>query len=392
MFDLGFMIDDFGNRETRVGSRRRSLSVHHQSEISNQTSFPVPCPRSPVPRLGVTLIELLIAVAIIATLSAVFLGASRAAMESARAARTKTTIAKLHTLLMEQYASYETRTVDIDIPTSADPQVRKDLLTLGRRELMKYEMPDRWSDVDLLANPLNKPIGTVQSSRDRSTVVLKNVPAIARIYYRRFERALINTNNDLDKVNANGSAECLYLTIMYLTGDGEARTLFNSQDIGDTDEDGAPEFLDGWGNPIRWIRWPAGFAERSPLIFLDAPDKLLDPYERDPPPPSPPPLALNASNYPAVLVPFVDRLRNSNSAFLLVPLVFSAGPDGIGDMSTRIDSISDPTLSDPYYLDPYDLDLTYGGFQFGSTGDNPNDPDGEDNSIDNIHNHLIDNR
>ena len=34
--------------------------------------------------------------------------------------------------------------------------------------------------------------------------------------------------------------------IMLATGDGEARTLFSSQDIGDTDGDGAPKFL-------RWL-------------------------------------------------------------------------------------------------------------------------------------------
>ena len=36
--------------------------------------------------------------------------------------------------------------------------------------------------------------------------------------------------------------------------------------IGDTDDDGAPEFLDGWGRPIEFIRWPTGFAERSDLM------------------------------------------------------------------------------------------------------------------------------
>ncbi|WP_168205126.1 type II secretion system protein [Bythopirellula goksoeyrii] len=345
-------------------------------------------------RSGVTLIELLIAVAIIATLSAVFLGASRSAMESARAARTKTTIAKLHTLLMEQYASYMTRQVDIDIPSGTDPQVRNDLLVIGRRELMKYEMPDRWSDVDLLANPLNKPTSTAQGSRDRSTVVLRNVPAVARMYYRRFEKALATTNNDMGKVNQNGSAECLYLTIMLLTGDGEARTLFSPQDIGDTDEDGAPEFLDGWGNPIRWVRWPAGFALKSSLMTgdTDSDHDPFDPFHRDsvdePTNPKQPPV----SSYPSQLQGFVSRLRDNNPAFRLVPLIFSSGPDGIGDVSTRTDNITDPSTADPYYLDPYTWDTTYNAYQFGSTGDNPDDPDGDDNSIDNIHNHVIDNR
>jgi prepilin-type N-terminal cleavage/methylation domain-containing protein len=63
---------------------------------------------------GLTLIELLVTISIIATLSAMFLGASRAAMEHSRGARTKTTIDKLHTLIMERYADYETRRVDLD--------------------------------------------------------------------------------------------------------------------------------------------------------------------------------------------------------------------------------------------------------------------------------------
>ena len=72
---------------------------------------------------------------------------------------------------------------------------------------------------------------------------------------------------------------------MFGTGDGEARTMFTSQDIGDIDGDGAPEFLDGWGKPIRCIRWPAGFvpspADGRPRGSRADRDPF-DPYRRDP--------------------------------------------------------------------------------------------------------------
>ena len=49
------------------------------------------------------------------------------------------------------------------------------------------------------------------------------------------------------------------MVITIACGDGEARTLFHESNIGDTDGDGAPEFLDGWGHPINFLRWAPGF-------------------------------------------------------------------------------------------------------------------------------------
>ena len=31
---------------------------------------------------------------------------------------------------------------------------------------------------------------------------------------------------------------------------------FLEQEIADTDNDGLPEFVDAWGNPLRFYRWP----------------------------------------------------------------------------------------------------------------------------------------
>ncbi len=345
------------------------------------------------PRRAVTLIELLITITIIATLSAAFLGASRSAMETARAARTKSTITKIHGLLMERWASYATRRVDINttaqnaidaIPPGPDRgKALADARLIATRELMKFEMPDRWTDV-LEAAPLAP-----------STVFLANPPALARTYYRRYQQSLTVTNNDNATVLDNGSAECLYLTVMLATGDGEARTLFSPQDIGDIDGDGAPEFLDGWGTPIRWVRWPAGFLARSSLMTgdPDADHDPFDPFRRHSPNATP-----TAGFFPSGLQPYLQRLRDPGDptigppGFRLVPLIFSSGPDGIGDISTRTGSITSPTATKLVLLDPYAIDTTFNVHEFGSFGDNPVALNGEDNSIDNIHNHLQDGR
>jgi prepilin-type N-terminal cleavage/methylation domain-containing protein len=334
---------------------------------------------------GFTLIELLVAISIIATLSAMFLGASRAAMEHSRAARTRTTIDKLNTLLMERWADYETRRVDMAfVPPTAEATADYRLIAL--RELMKFEMPDRWSDVDL-GSSIN-PIGKT-ASRDQASVFLKNVPSLARIYYRHALEAQTkaNANSKPESFTQYEGPECLYMIIMYACGEGEARSMFSAQDIGDVDGDGAPEFLDGWGKPIGFVRWPAGFAPRSSLMSWNTEQNTpdadndhdpFDPFRRD--------LQLSTQDYTesnASLAKYIAPLRDGSPAFRLVPLIYSAGPDGEYDIDVKAPTpTSDSTglALNPYYIES---DKTYA---FGTPQD-LND-DGSDNSIDNIHNHL----
>lgn len=334
-------------------------------------------------RNALTLIELLITIAIIATLTAMFLGASRAAMESSRAARTKSTIDKLHTLLMEQWASYETRRVDtkgLGLP-HADEQL------LGRRELMKFEMPDRWSDVT--GKVTRKPddsdvvVPLVDDHQDL-VLVLNDLPTLAKIYRRRFL--------DVNPSDRFEGAECLYMIVMYACGDGEARTMFSSRDIGDVDEDGAPEFLDGWGNPINFVRWPAGFVNASAVMSgdMESDHDPFDPFRRD--------VDRTQTGFATATPSAVSEFNDGFGAFRLVPLIFSNGPDGASGVLTpgdkyvgRFPGNTDPTTHLYARLDPYaplfsneegvtnQQHAYVGGF----------DGRGSDH-IDNIHNHMLD--
>jgi hypothetical protein len=99
-------------------------------------------------------------------------------------------------------------------------------------------------------------------------------------------------------------------------GDGEARTLFHENDIGDTDGDGAPEFLDGWGRPISFIRWAPGFHSQ---IQGNAAN-LGPPF--DTPGQNPQWEAAASADHD----PF-DVYRIDPSAFRLVPVVISSGGD-----------------------------------------------------------------
>ena len=124
---------------------------------------------------------------------------------------------------------------------------------------------------------------------------------------------------------------------------GSALEGFRPTEIGDTDGDGMPEFIDAWGTPIRWLRWPSGYV--SPLNDRSTPD-AMDPVRAD--------WRWSDSTY-------------TQKPWLLVPLVISAGPDRVFDisfdMSTPIayaaqtwNSTNSPAHSTGglyYYPDPY---------------------------------------
>lgn len=331
-------------------------------------------------RFGVTLMELMITMAILALLAAAIIGASSSAMESARRARTKTMVSRLHALLMDRWATYPTRRVDVGNVSGMSPKDAADLRLLALRELLKLEIPDQWADVigDTVANlPPSKAVG-----RDRNAPwTLTSTPAITKIYFRRYQSLL---TDDVDKILENQGAECLYMTIM-LGGDSETASLFSERDIGDMDEDGAPEFLDGWGRPIRFIRWPTGYVSSLQSVDLqetkdydqdgqlDLGDYVndhdpLDVFRRDMPSGE---SGLNQFAF----------LRDVFGAYATTPLIYSSGPDGVADIGVR------PPQLNLLALDPYHSDRLGGAVVPPESAENEN---GADDSTDNITNHLLD--
>jgi hypothetical protein len=167
------------------------------------------------------------------------------------------------------YDSYRNRRVTAT--TTGGSSRNYDVLLRDKRTLLIYEMPDQWSDVP---------------------IAITGVPA-------QFQTATVRAY-----VSSRGSpgsfdgAECLYMIVERSGFDPDALEFFRSNEIGDVDRDGKPEFLDGWGRPIAFLRWAPGFT--SPIQKPDAVNAHdpLDPTGRDP------------------------------AAYALVPLIYSAGPDG----------------------------------------------------------------
>ena len=325
-------------------------------------------------RSAFTLIELLVTITIIGILSAMVLGALHAAGEAAHEYATKGTIAKLHNIIMERYESYMTRRVPINT-AGFPPSVAAQYRLFAIRDLIRMEMPERWTDVVASASstytvPLAMPCmsfnwlpysptfyqpndtlpdGSTDSKNwtvflTATGPVLKVVkdldrPALSNLYEQRHQQVrnhLITvkgmTSSDAEElISKNGGSECLYMIVAL--GSPEALEQFNSSEIGDVDGDTLPEFLDGWGRPISFLRWPAGFnnSDIQPnipqdfwmidtIVTPDNPRAIASSTDHDP---------FDTRKVDTVVVEKIDGTTyNLATGWRLVPLIYSVGPDG----------------------------------------------------------------
>ena len=280
-------------------------------------------------RGGFTLIELLVVITIIGIVAGFSYGAMALVQRTARVKRTQATIAKLHRIIMKKYQSFRERPVRV-AGVRMTPQVLLD----ARRDLMRMEMPERWQDV--IQGPHSFAWGSIQR------------PALSELYLEELNRAKSNAGQTA--VESYGPAELLYMIVEF--GSDEDRAQFNDMDIGDVDEDGLPEFLDGWKQPIMFLRWAPGFTEYSDIQNENLKD-LNDPMYHD----------------------AFDPRGIDPGAIHMIPLIYSAG----GDKQYDVNLVGDYVFTG----DP-DANLQIGA---------PVDKDGDGLGFhDNIHNHYQEQR
>lgn len=328
-------------------------------------------------RPAFTLVELLVVMGVLAMMSSLVLVGLASAAEQARVARTRSQVQKIHELLMTRWEDYRYRRVealessDTTGLTSTQRVLLKHRYRVDKiRQLMRMEMPCHKEDV------LFDATDQVANAGEESLARNAGAPAL----WRRYRRTVASRTGDIANwTTPYDDAECLYM-ILESIQDGETNGLdfFKPSEIGDLDGDGMPEILDGWGRPIRFLRWAPGYrGVRSNLHRMDSPDPF------DP---------LNVRD---------GRSQDGSGNFLhfpLYPLVFSAGPDEVPDIVLRFKITTDPqsmnhainpgagkVKNDPYYIF-HDTD-TSEDLQFGMEYDaNGN---GIAEYLDNISNHQL---
>ncbi len=303
-------------------------------------------------RPAFTLVELLVVMGVLAMLSSLVLVGLSSAAEQARANRTRSQVQKIHELLMPRWEDYRYRRVEAS--KTGNVRARQTARVDRIRQLMRMEMPCHRQDVQFGVT------NNAVSSGSETTE-----PAL----WRRYRRAVINRAGSFSAwTTDNDDAECLYMIVESIqVGETNGLDFFKQSEIGDTDGDGMPELLDGWGNPIHFIRWAPGFdGIRSNLHRKDSPD----PFD---------PLGVRGGRLQTAAAGIYDH-------FPLYPLIVSEGPDGALDIRVKYGTVAltEATINGSPPNNPY---YENSGARLGDETDT--NGNGTDEYLDNISNHQL---
>jgi len=213
----------------------------------------VPALRSPktAPRGAFTLIELLVVVTIIAILMSFLISIVGAFLTQARDAATKSTLNKIQGLTNSRAQAMQRLTMRKGFVTTTDPLQK----VVGMKVVEARYFPQRVVEI---------------SATDQ--------PALWTAYNNQFSLGgnLASYLPANDPKHILRSSEILYnfLTQSNVLGDTPITTdAFSDAEVKDTDGNGLPEFVDAWGNPLRFYRWPTRFF-RSGGVTGPAPGTL----------------------------------------------------------------------------------------------------------------------
>ncbi len=265
-------------------------------------------------RRAFTLVELMAVLVIISILSSLSLAGLVLSRQRAKAIRTETTIRKIHEVVMPYYERYLGRSTLPSWPPAPSGVPASYSSLVAMRRLQAIEFRDSWTDL-LQQDP-------AWIDNDEA-----NNLGVETALSRRLRRTLRNPSKP-DPSNAD--AECLWAIVM-LGGFGDPGIIshFREDEFADTNQNGFREFIDGWGKPIRFLRWAPGFVSK---------------YQPGPPAPG----AVDTRSHDVFDAAGIDPMAVNT----LYPLIFSGGPDGKPDIVDRINA-PNPVLYPAVSFDPY---------------------------------------
>ena len=226
-------------------------------------------------RPGFTLLEVLIVVGIIATLTAMSVVVMSGIAEQANEEATVATIRKLDGLIEARIESFDrafsqrgTFYNKYVAATNALLQqkniygVRPEVVdVLAKKVAFRHNFPQRFEDILKLSFAPNGITavtdfdGDVQLTSGRTVDTDNNgIPDI-------IDRTAVQTATQLGMTNVTGDDETIGAELLYWflnSSGGLSREIasdrFSASEVADTDDDGLLEFVDAWGNPLRFYR------------------------------------------------------------------------------------------------------------------------------------------
>jgi prepilin-type N-terminal cleavage/methylation domain-containing protein len=270
-------------------------------------------------RRGFTLLELLIVISVIAILMGLTFTVMNGVTNQAKSEATKATINKINRLLEQRSEGFDRAfkgarrdsyvKATVGLLTSIDArfdhyrqhpeQATGAILMLSRKAAFRFEFPQRMPELilDPTVNDTNTN-GLADSVEERlakpaarAFLIAANAasaaptpnfeptgPEIIDITNKRWNGGTatavvggVSTTFDFagnDPVTV--SSELLYFTLVAsgtFGGSPVDSDQFSTSEVADADNDGLPEFIDGWGQPLRYYRWPTRMVNPGAPVF-----------------------------------------------------------------------------------------------------------------------------
>lgn len=281
-------------------------------------------------RRGFTLIELLMVVAVIGVLTTLSITVMSGIDDHAKEEATKTTILKINRLLEQRVEAFEraykgptengyiTGTIGLlsgagvngrfdyflTHPTEAPPEIK----ALARKAAFRFEFPQSAFDItssggdvngdsipDVVYEKLLAPFARVKlitdgnpSPSNSEIQMLADANWAIHLAHEAEVQAATggaSASGSIESLHSTESSEMLYFMLVESGSFGTASAdgdQFTVAEIADTDGDSLPEFVDGWGNPLRFYRWPTRLVDPdAPSPFNPVFSNPNDPTEVD---------------------------------------------------------------------------------------------------------------